>query len=159
MFGPPSEASRAGRSYGVDVTLNNTGEKPSRLCQSSLCPTKIKKKKKGRRKKRICSWESSFQEDSIQIKSEQRSTGTWPESFYRFPFPSSSWRRRAAKTNGGGWTELSLKAEGTIEDYKGYIGVSGIRRRRIIKLEDEGLDYLEEENEILLSSSKFFREV
>lgn len=72
-----------------------------------------------RKNKKICSWENSFQEDSIQIKSEQRSTGTWPESFYRFPFPSSSWRRRAAKTNGGGWTELSLKAEGTIEDYKG----------------------------------------
>lgn len=72
-----------------------------------------------RKNKKICSWENSFQEDSIQIKSEQRSTGTWPESFYRFPFPSSSWRRRAAKTNGGGWIELSLKAEGTIEDYKG----------------------------------------
>lgn len=72
-----------------------------------------------RKNKKIHSWENSFQEDSIQIKSEQRSTGTWPESFYRFPFPSSSWRRRAAKTNGGGWTELSLKAEGTIEDYKG----------------------------------------
>lgn len=72
-----------------------------------------------RKNKKIYSWENSFQEDSIQIKSEQRSTGTWPESFYRFPFPSSSWRRRAAKTNGGGWTELSLKAEGTIEDYKG----------------------------------------
>lgn len=45
MFGPPSEASRAGRSYGIDVTLNNS-EKPSRLCQSSLCPMKIKGKKK-----------------------------------------------------------------------------------------------------------------
>lgn len=155
MFGPPSEASRAGRSYGIDVTLNNS-EKPSRLCQSSLCPMKIKGKKK---KKNMFMGELFSGRNSIQIKSEQRSTGTWPESFYRFPFPSSSWRRRAAKTNGGGWTELSLKAEGTIEDYKGYIGVSGIRRRRIIKLEDEGLDYLEEENEILLSSSKFFREV
>lgn len=130
--------------------------KPSRLCQSSLCPMKIKGKKK---KKNMSMGELFSGRNSIQIKSEQRSTGTWPESFYRFPFPSSSWRRRAAKTNGGGWTELSLKAEGTIEDYKGYIGVSGIRRRRIIKLEDEGLDYLEEENEILLSSSKFFREV
>ena len=84
MFGPPSEARGAGRSHGIDIALRTTEKPktPSRPCQSS--PSRDRRIRKRKEKE-----ETLWRQEQRELLS-RHSTGTWPESFYRFPFPSSS---------------------------------------------------------------------
>lgn len=114
MFGPPSEASRAGRSYGIDVTLNNS-EKPSRLCQSSLCPMKIKEKKK-----RICSWENFFQEgipSKLRASNARLAPGLKASTVFHFHRPVDD--DAPQKPTEGGELSFRLKLKEQLKIIKG----------------------------------------